>query len=391
MNRQEFENALNELDILLSVPNINEDYLQKWFENHSIVFDLLGYKHTIPHPQLRTENNELLIPDFLVQKFDGIWEIFEIKRPDTDVLKNRKTRVEFYSSFRDYISQCHEYNEFFDDSANREKFNSENGISVQKNLKSTVIAGRNKGLKREEIQKILFREGAKITHSSYDDIRTTIEYHRCKSYSQYDGVKGITFSGLVTFRKLENKNNFLFDFGRDAIRNRVSVFIDPDNHLTLRVIDDDKRDYLIKIEENSYGFQYEKECFLCFEIGVSKDTTMISLEIDGKYFRDIILDNIKLNTNFIFDHTGRIHFNFVLATDIELDERANFDFSIFAIHKTRLNFEDKAQLRNYYWYGTDERPILSMSNQYGVSVKHQKYPEYYKSGAHNDTILIKVN
>lgn len=242
MSRQELENALYEIDFLLSYEihgeNFGEDEYQKWFEKYRIVFDLLGYKNVIPHPRLEAEDQtkEVLIPDFLVQGIDDIWSIFEIKRPDTEILKNKTRRQDFYSSFSSYISQCLDYSEFFDDKANREAFNSKYNITVFKDPRCTLVSGRNEGLDKSIVQKLIVgRRNAIIDLKTYDDIINTVEYHRSKRYGQYDDIEGFTAGGIFSVRKLQRKNNYLVDMGKNLRRNRISIYINKHDRLCLRL------------------------------------------------------------------------------------------------------------------------------------------------------------
>jgi Shedu protein SduA, C-terminal len=113
MERKEFENAIYELLRIKNDVKYKEADFQKWFEKYQIVFTSYGYKTVIPQPKLKDVDGQIFEPDFLVQRFDETWEIFEIKRPDTTILKTKTRRVEFYSSLREYLSQCHDYIEYF--------------------------------------------------------------------------------------------------------------------------------------------------------------------------------------------------------------------------------------------------------------------------------------
>ena len=44
MDRASIEAALIELDALTADSNATENQFQKWFETHSVIFEVLGYK-----------------------------------------------------------------------------------------------------------------------------------------------------------------------------------------------------------------------------------------------------------------------------------------------------------------------------------------------------------
>ncbi|MFN5872449.1 MAG: Shedu anti-phage system protein SduA domain-containing protein, partial [Aphanizomenon sp.] len=107
--RQEIEEAISSLKQLLSDEDALERHFQEWFENNPIVFNALGYKTYLAHPVLKLEDEDTLIPDFIVQRIDNLWEIFELKLPNTQILKDKKTRQTFYAPLHEYMQQCIDY------------------------------------------------------------------------------------------------------------------------------------------------------------------------------------------------------------------------------------------------------------------------------------------
>lgn len=354
MNRQEIENAINSLDILFMYESqgerIEEKHYQEWLEKFSIVFDLLGFKKVIPHPKLEG-NGQILIPDFLVQGIDNIWSIFEIKRPDTALLKQRLKRRDFYSTFREYLSQCHEYNEFFDDQANRNSFNARYDVNVHKSLKSLLIAGRNEGLDKDEIQKIMLREGAKIELKTYDDLQNILEYHREKTYGQYDEIEGFTAGGIFAVNKHNGKKNYLIDMGMDPRINRISIYINESNELCLRVLDSTGKEYETKILIDNSTLCYGELFAMCFEVGIAENSTIICIEINCELFKDIFIDNINFDPSYIFNNTkDKKYVNILFGTDISFKEKADFEFGQFFIYQNKISFSLRSKLR-YYLFG----------------------------------------
>jgi hypothetical protein len=106
--REALEAGIAELTTLLEAPDVREGDFQSWFERHPVAFEVLGYRTSIPHPELTLPGSTTLIPDFIAQRPDGLWEIVELKRPDTAVLKNPGRRTAFYSDMSAYVSQCSE-------------------------------------------------------------------------------------------------------------------------------------------------------------------------------------------------------------------------------------------------------------------------------------------
>ena len=115
MDRQALEEAISQIEVLMANESTNEDGCQQWFEVNPVVFEVLGYQKVLAHPKLTEAGIEKYIPDFLAQRIDGLWEILEIKRPDTQVLKDTKRRTSFYSAMETYLSQCREYSQYFNE------------------------------------------------------------------------------------------------------------------------------------------------------------------------------------------------------------------------------------------------------------------------------------
>ncbi|NOU45460.1 MAG: DUF4263 domain-containing protein [Bacteroidales bacterium] len=360
MKRQDFENALNSLDELLSTANLGEEYFQEWFETNRIIFDALGFKKVIPHGIQKSDTNKN-IPDFLVQKMDDTWWILELKRPDTEILKSQKKRINFYNSFRDYISQCHEYNEFFDEKVNRDNFNSKYNVDIHKNLKSVVVAGRNDGLDRTKVHQILYNEGAKIELLTYDDIRNYLEYFRANLYSKYENFPGCSIHYLLKIFRLRNSQNFIFDLGNDLTRNRISAYIDKNDYLTYRIIDNNGDKQYLRIKEKSFGFEYGQPCYICFDFGIGSDNSLINLEINGKYFKDIVLDSMDFDFSFIIDQENKDgYLNMTLGSDISSNELSNFYQGELVMYGRTFKFQEKTEIRNYFLFNDKERNYFPM-------------------------------
>ncbi|NWG86401.1 MAG: DUF4263 domain-containing protein [Hydrogenophilaceae bacterium] len=137
----QIEKALGELSQIID-DNHAEHELQSWFENNPVVFVALGYSRFIAHPRLSLSGSEF-IPDFMAQNAIGLWEIFEIKTADANILKNTERRHAFFSSTESNLSQCREYSRAFFDAACRSKFNNDYDTTCHKTPDVTMVVGRN--------------------------------------------------------------------------------------------------------------------------------------------------------------------------------------------------------------------------------------------------------
>ena len=112
MTPHAIETAISELQNLLNQEHEGESSYQEFFEKYPIVFNLMGYKNVYPHIQLVAEDKRF-IPDFILEKQEGLFEICDIKLPTEKILKLTNNREEFYSKIStDYVGQLRNYASF---------------------------------------------------------------------------------------------------------------------------------------------------------------------------------------------------------------------------------------------------------------------------------------
>jgi len=347
IDRKNFENAICELIEIQNNDKYKEDDFQKWFEKNKIVFTAYGYKTILAKPKLVDKNGEEYYPDFIVQRHDETWEIFEIKRPDTNILKNRSRRAEFYSTLRYYLSQCHDYIEYFDDSTNRDYVYNNFGIKIPKYIKAILVAGINEGFDRIKAQQILYREGAKIDLQTYDDIRIRLELYRSELYSKYENLKGLSCHIVLKPLKINNSINFLLDLGKYENKNRISLYIDEIDNLTFRIIDNNGSEHKNSVKVNSYGFKYNSWCFITFEFGIGIDYSIMIFEINGQYFKDVNLDALDINFLDILGQDNE-YFNYTIGSDYACNASTYMCTNNFLVYNRTLSFIEKSEIRNKY-------------------------------------------
>src|SRR3990172_8343536 len=132
LERAVVESAITDLDELLLADSNYESVFQAWFERHPVVFVSLGFSQFVPHPRILLPSGNELIPDFFAQRANGSWEVFEIKTPQAQVLRDLERRTTFYATFEQYVSQCHEYSESFDEQSTRTAVEAAYGAHIQK-------------------------------------------------------------------------------------------------------------------------------------------------------------------------------------------------------------------------------------------------------------------
>ncbi|MCI0399681.1 MAG: DUF4263 domain-containing protein [Chloroflexi bacterium] len=340
MKRQELEMALTELYGLLDSAEAGEGAFQAWFERHPTVFTAYGYRRFIPKPLLEIHNNEFFIPDFIVEDMTGIWHIFELKRPDTPVLKPADRRRTFYADFEKYIAQCREYAEFFEDGQRRIAFNAKYSTAVQKSVPSVIIAGRRTDVDFAHVQKLLFDRGSKVGLQTYDDVATRLEFYRTQLFARDENNPGLSIHVIAVLEK-QTTDNYLLDFGFDLQRNRVSVYVAPDDSLRFRVIDRDGMTHTTSVPFEKALFLYHVPVYLTFELGFADDYTFMCIEVNGTHFTDRRLDQIVLEAEALRWH--------VMGSNVLGNEPSEFSMIEVAVYSRSLSFAEKVQLRNYFF------------------------------------------
>lgn len=192
VDRGKIENALTDLTLLLEQAVFAEEKYQEWCEKYDI-FEILDYKRTLVKPTLRISKKEFLVPDFMVQGIDDIWEIIDLKRPDTNILKDKSKRTSFYATFEAYYSQCRDYSQFFENERNRVLFEQEHNTKIQKYVTSIIVAGRNNGIDKRKINDFIFDRGSKVKFRTYDDIKNELELIRIKFYKKHKAYLDIQY------------------------------------------------------------------------------------------------------------------------------------------------------------------------------------------------------
>ena len=237
--REALEAGIAELTPLLQSDDVREGDFQNWFERHPVAFYVLGYRRNIPHPELALPGSTTLIPDFIAQLPDGLWEIVELKRPDAGVLRNPERRTGFYSDMNVYVSQCLEYSERCSDSHIARSLLETYGIAVNSHPGSALIAGRSDGLDRLKVHGVLKRLTPKIRHYTYDDVLDALRQHYVSNFSGNTEGPGISIYACICLTpKTTQSVEYLLDIGHSVARNRITLTRSGDRLVTFTVVDD---------------------------------------------------------------------------------------------------------------------------------------------------------
>lgn len=280
--REALEAGIAELTTLLESVDVREDDFQSWFERHPVAFDVLGYRRNIPHPELALPGSTSLIPDFIAQLPDGLWEIVELKRPDTAVLRNPERRTGFYSDMNSYVSQCLEYSERCSDSLIAQSLLETYGITVNAHPGSTLIAGRSDGLDRLKVHGVLKRLTPKIRHYTYDDVLDALRQHYVSNFSGKTDGPGISIYACICLTpKTTQTMEYLLDIGHSVARNRITLTRSGDALVSFSVIDNAglRSSQDINIADHCDGAQ-----FICgVHVTHTSTSALVLFEVNGNY------------------------------------------------------------------------------------------------------------
>jgi hypothetical protein len=305
MDRKTVEDAILNLERLMLTPGTKEAQYQRWFEEHDFIFDILGYGQAIPQPRLTkqgeiiTYKGKKLIPDFLVQGVDGLWYIFELKRPDTPILKKSKRRPQLRSSMELYVDQCRQYSQYFDDEANRLEFKANYGLEVQKQPLALLIAGNDEGLDKRRLHEILVDRGLKVTVNTYDDIWQRLEFHRAQQFGKYENISGMSFHCNLTLFSMKGEPNQIIDFGAEEGRNRVSLYVESNGDLCCRIFDALGESYLLRHSKSELAFEYGELVHLSIEIGSGENYSVVSMRLNDTNYSQNTFDNYRIRFDLI--------------------------------------------------------------------------------------------
>jgi hypothetical protein len=337
--RERFESFLLELDALLARPEQDEAAYQDLLERHPIVFRALGYQRAIPKPALVSADRSLE-PDFLIQGVDETWEVFELKRPDTTVVKSKEPRQQFYAEFDSYVSQCTEYARYFLDSANRDRVRTRYGIDVQASVAWTLVAGRSATIDVRAAHELIHRRAGSIKFRTFDDLRLAVVNARDMAFGSRDGLSGLSMHMVIRLDEVTGAANDIVRLMDPASGQRVGVSIHSNRVLRLTLRDHDREECLAQSSFERLGFADARWVYLAFDVASIGDRTLASIELNGKWFCDRTLDRVawELSETCVLE----------VGADLRFDGRCSFDFAELLIFKDTMGLDERLKLRRYY-------------------------------------------
>lgn len=341
--KAELESGQSALQSLVDA-DVAEALVQRAFEEHPVLLRAMNYDLAIPHPELRISDTEKYVPDFIARnRVTELWEIIELKRPDTLVLSNRTRRSEFYAEFRSYLSQCREYSQWFQEARNRKLFKRRYGIEMQREVRSLIVAGRSDGLDRRKVNDILLSDLARVSHVSFDDVVRTVNSIRLDTFGEIEGLPGLSIHLVVLVHRIPGASiQTVMDIGRDPARSRITVWIDHADNLCLSVMDrsGDGR-MTLRLQRGDDGWDYERVEYLAIEIGWSDHQSVISLDLNGRCAKTSILEQ-RIEVSCSVEES-------VFGANLVGQHLSNTEWYEIAIYGRTLSFVEREELRAAYF------------------------------------------
>lgn len=134
--------AVEELEHLMNQVNIKETTFQDFFERNPTLLLNYEYKHAHLHIILSREEGSL-IPDFMLEPLgqNTLCDILDLKLPTAKIFVPQKNRERFSAAVFDAYAQLREYNNYFEQSTNRDLIYQTYRLKAYK-PKMIVVMGR---------------------------------------------------------------------------------------------------------------------------------------------------------------------------------------------------------------------------------------------------------
>jgi len=181
----------------------------------------------------------------------------------------------------------------------------------------------------------------RIIESVYDSMRQITSSASPDKVDPTDrGLPGFAFQGVFTVHnQTEKRDKFLMDMGDALNRNRVSLYLDINNNLTYRIIDDEGISHVISVPQGINSFQPEAKYLFTIDYGLSAEYSFMRLFInDREVGRQEIQGWLKLIFRGPTD--PEISKTMLLGCDISKHNFAKFTVAFSAIYKGPMAKQD---------------------------------------------------
>ena len=179
LSSSRFRNKISEFRELLRDPKTTERVLQSFLGRVPEILTAFDYSRAVPQVYLFGENDDLLIPDFmLVPYHSDLADIVELKHPQHPVLVEGAGHPRFSGQVMQAMAQLRDYEHFFDDPHNRERIRAKYGFTAYK-PRLTIIIGTAHSFGSEIVFRKVAAEFRQVDVVTYDQLLSRAERLLC--------------------------------------------------------------------------------------------------------------------------------------------------------------------------------------------------------------------
>lgn len=274
--------------------DVSEEDFQKLFEEYNYIWAVLGYSTLLPQPKCdliveQCIEGDYIEPDFIAyNEIRERWEIVDLKLPKRTIqLNNRDRRKRFKSEIEDYVSQVEDYSDYFNESRHREHVKSEHDIEIPPSPPTVLVLGSY--INQKEINNILDRYSHDISITQYDKILSLLKKEFVEKSGEEGGMPGITVASRMTLMsKPNNSREYIFDIGKSTDSERLSLYMTPDNQLTLEIISKTGLEFDVSVSQDEV-LDIKEQKTVCIEFASTEELSFARLSVGSKIHDEMIL------------------------------------------------------------------------------------------------------
>ncbi len=168
---------VEQFEALINNPNVSEQELQKFFEDHPHFLIGSNLAKPIPHPRFADMHGNLLIPDFVLkpvvaEQRHTKWEVLDLKLPSATLLSGPARHRGFSTAVAKAITQLRNYGDYFQNPDNSATVKSVLGHALRYPRLAVIIGRLPSQGQLEEFEKAQSREPY-VRLVTYDEILET--------------------------------------------------------------------------------------------------------------------------------------------------------------------------------------------------------------------------
>lgn len=274
-----------------------------------------------------------------------MFEVCDIKLPNERIIKTTKNREEFYSKIgTNFAGQLRNYASYFNDYKNRLFVKQKYGIKVNKYPEKILIIGRNDNVDKFKVHEILDSRGHEFRLVTYDDILENLQHSLNNSYISEKQFFGSSFLILLKINLIKKgRDRFIIDLGDSERQNRFSIYLNTNDNLCFRVIDDEGNEFSITLPKTVKKIDSKSYFYLHCSVGCSENYSIMEMYINGvriekREFKYRLFKNRGLSFNKRF-----------FSCDLIKCNGSEVSFELIKAFNHNLNLIDRSNEDNYFF------------------------------------------